>query len=186
MNKKIAFTVNGTYDLKEMTIQYFKKSGFKYKDTLNEGCLRFVRGSIASNMWTFNPLNWKSQIDIEIHEKFVRASFDINTVGQIPTNKEEKLWEIFIENYEKYLHDPNFDFYTENSTSLKLKRSNSLKYLAWAALGGLIGGSIAGPIAYWIGVSSIVPIGAAGGAVALLTKKINDDKRNNDFDSPTK
>ena len=179
IRKKIEFTITGNSDPNEKTIEYFRKSGFKHIVNLADRKIRFERGSIASNMWTFNPLNWKSEIDVEIDGQEVKANFNINTAGQIPTNKDEMLWETFMDNYEKYLCDQNFDFLTENSKSLKIKKNKNIKYIGWAALGGLIGGIPAGMIAYWTGIHLIVSIGAAGGAIALMTKKINDDKKKN-------
>lgn len=180
IKRTIKFKVSEPTDLKKMTIDYFTKSGFKHIDNVsNNKKIFFQRGSIASNMWTFNPLNWKSEIDIEFNGQEVKANFNINIAGQIPTNKDELLWQAFIDNYEKYLLDSNFDYLTENSKSLKTTKSKNLKYFGWAILGGLIGGIPAGLISYWSGISTIVSIGAAGGAIALLTKKINDDKKKN-------
>jgi len=180
IKKTIAFLVSEPTDLRELTIEYFKKSGFKHNDkNTTDRKIIFRRGSITSNMWTFNPLNWKSEIDIEINGHEVNANFNINAAGQIPTNNDELLWETFIDNYQKYLRDSNFDFLTENSKTLKTTKNKNLKYLGWAALGGLIGGIPAGLIAYWTGINTVVSIGAAGGAIALLTKKINDDKKKN-------
>lgn len=53
--------------------------------------------------------------------------------------------------------------------------------MGWALLGALIGGIPAGLIAYWTGINSIISIGAASGAIGLLTKKINDEKKKNDI-----
>ncbi|MFC5683721.1 hypothetical protein ACYE2N_01135 [Flavobacterium sp. MAHUQ-51] len=177
IRKKIDFTVLGNPDLINDTIKYFKQSGFRYIDNNTEEKLRFERGSIASNMWTFNPLKWKSEIEIEISGQKIKANFNINTVGQIATQKEEKLWDSFIENYRKHLINNKFDFKTENKKTLKSTKKNSLKYIWWALLGGLIGGVPAGLIAYWTGINSIVSIGSSVGAIGLLTKKINDDKK---------
>lgn len=180
IKKTIELKVSEPTDLKKMTIEYFQKSGFKkVYNNKDDNKLTFERGSIASNMWTFNPLNWKSTINIEINEQDVKANFNINATGQIPTNKDELLWETFIGNYQKYLLDSKFDFLAENTKTLNSTKSKNLKYIGWAALGGLIGGLPAGLIAYWTGINAIVSIGAGGGAIALLIKKINDDKKKN-------
>ena len=176
INKKIKFTVSYNYDLTDRTIEYYKESGFKHYDTEDKN-LKFGRGSVASNMWTFNPLKWKSEIEIKIAGQKISADFNINATGQIPTQKEEELWDSFIDNYKNYLTDNKFDFKTENDRNLSSTKKNSLKYVGWALLGGLIGGVPAGLIAYWTGINLIVSIGAAGGAIGLLTKKINDDKK---------
>ncbi|CAM3051733.1 hypothetical protein [Flavobacterium succinicans] len=180
IKKTIEFKVSEPTDLKKMTIEYFKKSGFKHVDNnTTDRKIIFERGSIASNMWTFNPLNWKSTIDIEISGQHVKANFNINATGQIPTNKDELLWETFIGNYKKYLLDSKFDFLAENSKNLKTTKRKNFEYIGWAALGGLIGGLPAGLIAYWTGINSIVSVGAVMGALTLMTKKINDDKKKN-------
>ncbi len=136
IKKTIEFNASKANDLRTMTIDYFKNSGFKFvKNYTNERKIIFERGAIVSNMWTFNPLKWKSTIYIEIDGQNVKANFNINTAGQIPTNKDELLWETFIDNYKKYLHDPTFDFLAENTQNLKKTKSKNLKYLGWAVLG---------------------------------------------------
>ena len=180
IKKTIEFKVSEPTDLKKMTIEYFQKSGFKQVDNkTTDSRITFERGSIASNMWTINPLNWKSSIDIEINGKDLKANFNINAAGQIPTNKDELLWETFINNYQRYLSDSSFDFQMESSKTLKTTKGKNLKYLGWATLGGLSGGLPAGLLAYWTEVDILIAIGAAGGAVGLMTKKINDDKKKN-------
>lgn len=180
IKKTIEFKASESTDLRKMTIEYFQKSGFKLIDNkATDNRIVFERGSIASNMWTFNPLNWKSIIDIQINGQDIKVNFNINATGQIPTNKDELLWETFIGNYQKYLLDPKFDFLTENSKTINTTKRKNLKYIGWAALGGLIGGIPAGLIAYLTGINTIVSIGAVGGAIALLTKKVNDDKKKN-------
>jgi hypothetical protein len=178
INKKVKFNGSNDLDLTKRTIEYFKLSGFKHITTNDKG-IKFNRGSITSNMWTFNPLKWKSEINIDIAGKEVSADFNIITTGQIPSYKEEKLWDSFIENYERFLTIKSFDFKVENNKRLRATKKNSLKYLGWAFLGGLIGGIPAGFIAYWTGINSIASIGAIVGAIGLLTKKINADKKKN-------
>ncbi|OOV25891.1 hypothetical protein BXU11_14625 [Flavobacterium sp. LM5] len=180
IKKTIEFKVSESVDLRKMTIGYFQKSGFKNVDNKNtNNRIIFERGSMSSNLWTFNPLKWKSTIDIEISGQHVKANFNINATGQIPTNKDELLWETFIGNYQKYLLDSKFDFLAENSKNLKTTKRKNLEYICWAALGGLIGGLPAGLIAYWTGINSIVSVGAVMGALTLMTKKITDDKKKN-------
>ncbi len=180
IKKVIDFIVSEPTDLKEMTIEYFSKSGFKQiKNNTTDRKIKFERGSVASNMWTFNPLNWKSEIEIEINNQEVKANFNINATGQIPTKEDELLWETFIDNYKKYLNDSNFDFLICNSNTLKTTKNKNLKYLGWASLGAMIGGIPAGLISYWTGINTIVSIGAVGGAIAILSMKINEEKKKN-------
>ncbi len=180
--KELEFTVLETDDLTEKTLEYFTKSGFKHIVTSsNDKIIKFERGSIASNMWTFNPLKWKSAINIDLSKNQVKATFNINAAGQIPTTKDEELWETFIANYQKYVCDANFDYLNENSENLKSTKSKNLKYIGWAVIGGLIGGVPAVLIAQLTGINSVVSIGAALGAVVFLMIKINGDKKNKDF-----
>lgn len=177
--KKIEFTVSDSSDLVKNTIEYFKQSGFKPVDTTSDRKLKFKRGSLTSNMWTFNPLNWKSDIQIEISGEIVIANFNINTKGQTLTSKEVNLWEIFINNYQNYLTENTFDFKTENEKALNSTKKNSVKLFGWALLGGLIGGIPAGLIAHWTGVNWLAGLGVGIGATVFLMKKIGDDKRSN-------
>lgn len=180
IKKTIEFIASESTELRKMTIDYFQKSGFRQRDNKKtDNRIIFERGSIASNMWTFNPLNWKSTIEIEISGLTVKANFNINPTGQIPTNKDELLWESFIRNYQKYLLDSKFDFLAENSKNLKTTKRKNLEYIGWATIGGLIGGLPAGLIAYWTGINSIASVGAVMGALTLMTKKITDDKKKN-------
>ncbi len=180
--KKLEFTVSEGDELTEKTLEYSKKTGFKHiVSNPREKIIRFERGSIASNMWTLNPLKWKSQIEIEIDGQEVRATFSINATGQIPTNKEEELWEAFIANHQKYVYDSNFDFLNENSGNLKSTKSKNLQYLGWTALGGIIGAIPGVFIAKSTGIDSIVSIGAAIGAVVFLMIKIKGDKKKKDL-----
>lgn len=180
ITKQIKINISEPLDLQEKTIEYFKKSGFEIlKSDREDTKLIIQRGSIFSNMWTFNPLKWKSEINIEIIGQEVIAEFNINTAGQIPTQKEEVLWDNFIENYKRYLADKKYDYESENKKALNTTKKNSWKYIGWALLGGLIGGIPSGLIAHWTGIDSIVSLGAAGGAIGLLTKKINDEKMKN-------
>lgn len=177
IKKTIGFNASDSTDLKKMTIEYFQKNGFKQKNNENSDTrILFERGSFVSNLWTFDPLKWKSTIEIEIIEEYVKAIFTINTFGQIPQKTDALVWETFIGNYQKYLVESNFDFIFENSKILNTCKRKNLKYIGWAAIGGLIGGLTTGFIAYWTGINSIVSIGAVAGAIALLTKKINEDK----------
>lgn len=177
LRKLVQVTVLGTSSLKHSTIEYFTKSGFKQVDTQNITVVRFQRGSLTTNMYAFNPLKWKSDIVVEIEGQELKAAFSINTEGQIPTNRDEELWDEFADNYVRFLQDPRFDFMTANASALKRTKSKNWNYLGWMLLGGLMGGIPGAFIAYLTGIKTIFSVGAVLGAVALLKKKMNDDKR---------
>ncbi|MEN7551541.1 hypothetical protein AAG747_26735 [Rapidithrix thailandica] len=175
LRKNIAFNVPDSNDVVEKTIDYFTQSGFKLLDK-GENILTFGRGSILSNMWTFNPLQWKSEVKIEIVNQKVIANFEVNTTGQKVTLKEENLWDKFINNFKRQLTE-QVDFKPENSKALQATKRNSLK---WVMMGVLIGGVPAGLIASLTGINSVISIGAIGGAIGFLILKINNERSKND------
>ncbi|SNR43570.1 hypothetical protein [Hymenobacter mucosus] len=85
MRKNIIIPVTSVVEVVEKTIKYFQHSGFKLVENGN-GKLKFTRGSLASTMWTFNPLKWKSEVRVEINEGQISAEFNIDTTGQMVTN----------------------------------------------------------------------------------------------------
>jgi hypothetical protein len=180
IRKNVEFSILDGVDLYESTIDYFKQSGFECLDVCSEADeLRFIRGSIFLNMFTFNPLKWKSKIDIELHKGNIKAKFEIVTVGQYPTAKDEELWDVFIENYKRYLNDTSFDFLNENSKAIRMIKNKNLNYIGWGILGGIIGSIPSVFIAHWAGIDSIVSVGAVLGAIVFLMMRINQEKKNN-------
>lgn len=180
LKKQILFTCSNDGDLSAKVIEYFKKSGFKQVDRGSSGSkLVFERGSLFTNMVTFNPLNWKSEIEIFIEEEHVSANFHIDAIGQIPTSKDERLWDIFIGNFQKYLCDVNFDFQSENNALVRQTKSKNLTYIGWTLLGAVFGGIPAGFIAHSTGIHVVAAIGASLGAIAFLMMKIYSDKPEN-------
>jgi hypothetical protein len=180
MIKSFDLVVSRPEEVKDLNLTYFTKSGFRYVEShSSERKWVFRRGSFASNMWTFNALQWKSLIEIELNGAELRADFQINTVGQLPTYQEELLWDTFIGHYRRYLQEPDFNFISENSKMLNSTKNKNLKYVGWALLGGLIGGIPAALIAHYTKTDILVPVGAALGAMTLMIKKINDEKQKN-------
>ena len=135
----------------ELTIEYFVKQGFKLVND-NPKNLEFKRGSILLNHFTFNPLKWKSQIDVKINNNIVKATFKIDTTGQTAIKSELKAWEHFIENYKLSLIDGNQNI-KSNIKKRLLVHLGQLKYLFFvliiALLIGAVQGSISGAI-YWL------------------------------------
>lgn len=178
MKQKIEFKSNKSIDvLKEETLNYFQKQGFKLASG-DENSLQFERGSALKNMVTFNPLKWKSLIKIKFEEDIVKANFDINTIYQAVTLKEERLWEKFISNYQKTI-ETGKSLLSENQTELKATKKSSWKYIGYAILGAIVFGIPSGIIAYLTGIESIVTIGAVSGALIVMINKINKEKEEN-------
>jgi hypothetical protein len=97
MEKRIKFSVSDNLNIKERTVEYFKKSGFNLLSASEEKLI-FKRGSIALNMWTINPFKWKSLVMIEITSHEIMVEYKINAIGHILTRKDEKRWDGFISN----------------------------------------------------------------------------------------
>ena len=177
MNKQIQFEINNDLSFKEPTKSYFIRMGFKLVDETND-TLTFSKGSTLLNMVTFNPLNWKTEIDIQFRDGVVTADFNINTTGQAVTPKEEELWNKFIENYRQSITN-NLDLSEAIIKDLKETKKNNVNYVMWALAGAIVFGVPFGYLAYLTEIRMLAPIGAAGGAVLLLMYKINKDGQKN-------
>lgn len=178
MNQKIEFKSNKSVNiLKEETLNYFQKQGFKLAKS-DENSLQFERGSVMKNMVTFNPLKWKSSIKIKFDKDIVKANFDINTIHQAVTLKEERLWEKFISNYQKVI-ETGESLIFENQAELKATKKSSWKYIGYAISGAIVFGIPSGIIAYLTGIKSIVTIGTVSGAIMFMISKINKEKDEN-------
>jgi hypothetical protein len=174
LRRNIKFIIENKNNCFERTIEFFAQSGFRLVKKSEQNLL-FTRGSFALNMVTFNPLKWKSAINININDQELNAVFDINATGQIITLKEENLWDSFIDSFRLYMIE-GIDFKKENARAIKATKKDSLKYVGWALIGAIIGGIPGGILAYLTGNSTIVSVGAVAGAMALLTKKIKEGR----------
>ncbi len=175
MKKQIDFESNKSIEeLKVETKNYFQNQGFKlvYSDP---NCLKFKRGSAFQNSFTFNPLKWKSLISITFDNNKVSANFDIDTIYQVVSVKEEKMWETFISNYSKTI-ETGESFISENQKELNTTKKSNWKYLGYAVLGGIVFAIPSAFIANFTGISTIVSIGSAIGATIFLLYKINKDR----------
>ena len=157
--------------------EYFQSQGFKLQSNYKEQ-LVFKRGSILLNMVTFNPLQWKSTITIEISDSEIKSEFEINTDFQAVTLKEEQLWESFIVNFKESIKG-NLDYSSINRKLIKDTKYNSLKYVKPALIGGLAADIPGGIIAYFTGAGSVVAIATAGGAMSYVMHQIEQEKKKN-------
>ena len=177
MKRQIQFQINDDTSVIEASKTFFARTGFKINDNTNK-TVSFSKGSTLLNMVTFNPLNWKSRINISIQNNEVIGDFDIDTTGQAVTPKEEKLWDTFIENYRLSIVD-KVDLSQTISKELKETKKNSLRYVIWALIGAVVCGVPFGFLGYFTGIDMLAPIGAAGGAVLFMMNRINKDRQKN-------
>src|SRR5688572_26761297 len=124
MKRNLNFNIQGSQELAyQRILNYFERQGFKLsKSTKDE--LVFKRGNTFLNMVTFNPLQWKSNVNITISNSEVNAVFDIDTSFQAVTLKEEQLWEHFINNFKNSVLN-EIDLVSINNELLKETKKNS-------------------------------------------------------------
>ena len=175
MKKQITFKLEDINSLDRLTDNYFVKMGFK-KVKGPHNSLTYIKGSRLMNMVTFNPLNWRTVVTVTVNDNVVNADFDINTLGQMVTPKEEGLWDTFVNNYKMSL-DNNVDVTSENLRQLKETKSDSWNYVKWAILGAIAFGVLFGFLAYLIDWDMLAPMGAAIGAVVFVVVKKNRESK---------
>ena len=117
--------------VKKRIIQYLLEESFKLK-TDNGKSIIFEKGSIFENHFIFNPRKWKSKVRVtfsKIDDKtVVWAEFDIDTIGQKVTLKEEQFWSNCVNRLE-YAAKGNFDTNQLNSSEGKSTIVNGWKII---------------------------------------------------------
>ncbi len=174
MKRQITFNLDNTDSFLDLTKKYFRGNGFKLASEATDE-LRFIKGSTLLNMVTFNPLNWKSEIKVILTNSLVDASFDINTVGQMVTPKEERLWDLFVENY-KISVTEKVDMTSANKNHIHETKTNNWTYAKHALIGAVVVGVPFGFLAYITELDMLASIGASIGAISFMANKINKDK----------
>ena len=175
MKLRVQFPIGDDTSSIQATKTFFIKEGFKTVDETNN-TVSFSKGSTLLNMVTFNPLSWKSRIEISVKGNEVLAEFNIDTTFQAVTPKEEKLWDSFIENYRLSLVN-HVDVSQAVSEELNATKKDNLRYVMWACIGAVVGGLPFGVLAHFSGIDMLAPMGAAGGAILFVMMKINRDSR---------
>jgi hypothetical protein len=168
-------TYNSLNVNKDLTKKYFSKNGFILKYESGD-CMIYKRGSLFQNFVTFNPLKWKSEIKITYNDSTIYLIISINTIGQVPTLKEEKLWDTFISNFEVTVQTEK-DMTQNNKQALVNTKSNSFRLVGWALIGAVVGGIPAGIIGYYTNIDSLAAVGAGMGALLLMKNRINKEKQ---------
>lgn len=133
MEKQISFVVNNSVQLQNKVINYFKQSGFKVANT-SEDKLRFTHSGSVFDNWKINPLQWGSEITIQLEGKKVIANFSVDTDSHMNTAEQTNVWTVFINNFKLFLTH-NIDFKTENEKAVALVKSSIADYLGWMILG---------------------------------------------------
>lgn len=176
MKKQIHFEVTDANSALESTKTFFTRHGFMMQDHISDSNLIFTKGSTLQNLASFNPLNWKSRIEVSAVRNTIQADFMIDTTGQMVTPREDELWNSFIENY-KVAVVKNIDVTDHISTQLRQTQASTWKYVGWALVGGILFGVPAAFLAKLTGLNMLAPMGAAGGAILFMMNRIYNDKK---------
>jgi hypothetical protein len=128
--KQFITKVNPEIAKKRIT-EYLIKELFKLKSDNGEIFI-FEKGSIVENHFTFNPRKWKSKVKLRIsridNQTTISAEFDIDTIGQIVTLKEEQFWSNCVNRIENAANGA-FETNQLNSSEGKLAILNGWKMI---------------------------------------------------------
>jgi len=155
-----------TKDAEKRVEEFLAQAG--YQRTSNSE-LKYKRGSMLGSLTSFSPRKWRASLLTRIHpldrdRAKISVIVDVNTTGQMVTQREKDYWETEIEGFKKAIESGKISFEGLNEDHQKLTRSG-WKGL-WIFLGvALVVGVPAGVIA-----SKINPaysnVGIAVGIVA--------------------
>jgi hypothetical protein len=141
------------------------------------------KGSRFSNFFAFNPRNWKTIVELNINEKEngteIKSTFDINTIGQVVTEKERCFWENCVKRLENIVNSSD-NVNKINSSEGKSIIIDNLKLTVWMILGAIIFGIPGSLLAHKTGISSIATIFIIGGALGAILWRIYKEKRHKD------
>ncbi|BDS11393.1 hypothetical protein [Aureispira anguillae] len=156
--------------LKTKTKAYFQNHGFKLSEEAPNN-LQFKAGSTLRNMIAINPLKWKSQIEIEFNDQNIVAHFEINTIHQIVTQKETKVWETFVNNYQNTI-ETGTSFFSENENEIKEAKNANWELIGQMFFGAILLGIPGGLIATITGFEVVFFTCLFVGAAIFLVKEI--------------
>ncbi len=91
------------HQIRNDLILFFEKINFEV--VLSKGgTLKFKKGSLTKNLFTFNALNVKSETNITLSPNgLVTGQIIVDLTGQMVTEHEVNLWKIFIKNIEEFI-----------------------------------------------------------------------------------
>ncbi|WP_028981332.1 hypothetical protein [Sporocytophaga myxococcoides] len=176
MKKEITILTSNELSInKNLTRNYFSKNGFILTRESDEYMI-YKRGSLFQNFLTFNSLKWKSEIQIRFDGPTIHSTINVNTIGQIVTWKEEKLWDTFISNFEVNIYTGK-DLTENNIQALVDTKSNTFRLIGWALVGAIVIGIPAGIVGYYTNIDSSAGVGATMGAILMMRNKNNKEKQ---------
>lgn len=118
--------------VKKLVKAYLKTNGFTLVSE-DETTLIYTRGSYLYNLIAFNPLTWKSRIEINLHEQRVETYFNISTFGHLVSSQEKELWKTFIQNLEDYIKT-GINLNIDNKINVTKTTRDSWNHIIWAGI----------------------------------------------------
>ena len=90
--------------------------------------LKYKRGSMLGSLTSFSPRKWRASLLTRIHpldrdRATVSVTLDVNTTGQMVTQREKDYWETEIEGFKKAIESGKFSFESLNEDHQKLTKS---------------------------------------------------------------
>jgi uncharacterized membrane protein YraQ (UPF0718 family) len=175
MTRYLKFDAGSDLQLQEKVIDYFDRSGFKLvRQTANS--LKFKYSSLMLDTWVFNPLKWRSEIEVATNRQTIEATFFIDTSAQIVTAEVKEAWKVFIDYFKQYIVDGT-DFKNVTTEAVKRARQSIQKTIAWTVVGIAAGGVIGAYLDRMTGSTFLTYIGLILGANYFLTGKLVANRR---------
>ena len=114
--------------LEARTIAYLEQAG--YKQVSSQTSIIYRRGSIFGTWLSFSPKSWQVQATTQIvsSEKTsdVSIKFDVNSTGQLITEKERNFWNTELDGLEVAIRSGNIDIKTSISQAQSSRSQNRL------------------------------------------------------------
>lgn len=133
------FSVENIPDLENKLRTYFEYYDFKFSEEGESGKYYFYKKGTILDGWKFNPLNWESDINVEITEaKKTVIHYEVKGNGQISAAAFHFMFEDFLKNFEQYVIE-GADFKQRNAQQVKIARKKLGKYFAFVISGTILG-----------------------------------------------
>ncbi len=156
------------------TLDYFLRQGFQLHNQ-EAHTLEFSRGSGFKNLYTYDPLQWKSVSRISMQDQRVLVDIEINTIHQSVSPAEKSIWQAFVANYQKSI-ETGVSFIEQTQEFKEKNRSSMSKTLRLGLTGALLFALPSGIFAFLTGIDSAVAIGTASGAMLYIMSKVQKRK----------
>lgn len=136
------FTTTKKFDVKpekithHKIIRYFRDYGFKLKHESENKYLFFKKRTLLEG-WKMNPLNWESEVRVEIVEENLKITYKVEGLYITPLAF-SRLYHTFLNKFENYIIK-NDDYKIDNTTIIKKAKKELYMYYGFMLLTILLG-----------------------------------------------